>query len=90
MSTIIKKIFIITIIWCIIKLGDNDMGVKNKLKEIRMKEHMMESKEFSKLLGVPPTVYSGWETGSSRPKLEKALEVAKILNKKVDDIWYLD
>lgn len=39
------------------------MGVKNRLKEIRMKEHMMESKEFSKLLDVPPTVYSGWETG---------------------------
>lgn len=64
------------------------MGLKNKLKEIRMREYMMTSSDFAKFLEVPLTVYSGWETNASRPKLEKAFEVAKKLNRKVDDIWF--
>ena len=31
--------------------------VKNRLKEIRMKEYTMNSKEFSKMLGVNYTTY---------------------------------
>jgi putative transcriptional regulator len=66
------------------------MGVKNRLKEIRMREYMMSSGEFAKYLEVPVTVYSGWETNSSRPKLEKAFEIARKLNRKVDDIWFYE
>lgn len=64
--------------------------LNNRLKEIRMKEYMMTSSEFAKLLEVPLTVYSGWENNTSRPKLEKAFEVAKKLNKKVDNIWFYE
>lgn len=64
--------------------------VSNKLKEIRMKEYMMEPKEFAKKLGVTVRSYYQYEEGSSRPKLEIALEIAKRLNKKIDDIWYLE
>lgn len=65
-------------------------NLKNNLKEIRMREYMLSSSEMAKLLEVPLTVYSGWETNSSRPKLEKAFEVAKKLNRKVDDIWFYE
>ena len=55
-----------------------------------MKEYMMEPKEFAKKLGVTVRSYYQYEEGSSRPKLEIALEIAKRLNKKIDDIWYLE
>lgn len=66
------------------------MGVKNNLKEIRLREFMIDSKtEFAKKLNVNIHTYSRWETGESVPVLKKALEIANKLNKKVDDIWYL-
>jgi len=55
-----------------------------------MREYMMSSSDFAKYLEVPLTVYSGWETNSSRPKLEKAFEIANKLNRKVDDIWFYE
>lgn len=63
--------------------------VENKLKEIRMKEYLMAPGEFAKLIGTDIKNYSNWESGRSRPKLEIALEVAKKLNKKVEEIWFL-
>lgn len=64
--------------------------VKNRLKEIRMREYMMSQKEFAEVLKVDDKTYSGWENNHSRPTLERALEVAKILNKKIEDIWFLE
>ncbi len=64
--------------------------VKNKLKEIRMKEHVMSSSEFSKFLNISLKTYSAWEIGRSKPTLEKALEIANKLNKDIKEIWYLE
>lgn len=64
--------------------------VKNKLKEIRMKEYMMEKSEFAKFLNIAVTTYYNWENGDSKPPLEKALEIAEKLNKDVKEIWYLE
>jgi len=66
------------------------MAVKNRLKEIRMREYLMDPGEFAKLLGISNKVYWSWENDKSRPTLEKALEVADKLNKDVKDIWHLD
>lgn len=49
---------------------------------------MMSSSEFVKILGVPISTYSQWETGINNPTLPKALSIAKKLNRKVDEIWY--
>lgn len=62
--------------------------VKNKLKEIRMREYMMDSGSFAKFLGVPRSTYSQWENASNNPTLTKAFEVASKLNRKLEDIWY--
>jgi len=62
--------------------------VKNKLKEIRMREYMITATDFSKILKVPISTYSQWETGVSNPTLNKAFELAKQLNRKIEDIWY--
>ncbi len=64
------------------------MNVKNRLKEIRMKEYMMSSVEFSKLLEVPISTYSQWENGSSNPPIAKCFEIADKLNKRLEEIWY--
>ena len=64
--------------------------VKNRLREIRMREYMMNQKEFAELLKVDDKTYSSWEINHSRPNLERALEVAKILNKNIEDIWFLE
>ena len=63
--------------------------VKNRLKEIRMREYMMEPQEFAKLLNVNIKSYYQWETEFSKPPLEKALEISLKLNRNVNDIWYL-
>lgn len=66
------------------------MGVKNRLKEIRMKEYMMSSSEFAKFLEVPLSTYSQWENGSSNPPLLKAFEIASKLNRNLESIWYAE
>ena len=64
--------------------------VKNRLKEIRMKEYMMDSGEFAKMLGVPRSTYSQWEHGSNNPTLNKAFEIANKLKRKLENIWYYE
>lgn len=64
--------------------------IKNRLKEIRMREYAMESGEFAKLLGIHYSTYSSWEIGVSRPTLDKAFEIANKLNKTITDIWYFE
>ncbi|AKN32360.1 hypothetical protein Ccar_16415 [Clostridium carboxidivorans P7] len=64
------------------------MGLKNNLKSIRMREYMMTSSEFAKLLGEKLSTYSKWENGDSAPTLQKAYEVARILKKELKEIWY--
>ena len=64
--------------------------VKNRLREIRMREYLMEQKEFAAFLGVGLTTYFNWEKGTSKPPLEKAIEIANKLDKDVREIWYLE
>lgn len=65
------------------------MGVKNKLKEIRMREYTMEPEEFAKLIDVNIKSYYSYERDFSRPTLEKALQISLKLNKTIHEIWYL-
>ena len=66
------------------------MGVKNNLKEIRMREYMMSQRQFADYLSVGITTYCNWEKNLSRPTLEKALEISEKINKNIKDIWYLE
>lgn len=54
-----------------------------------MREYMMEPQEFANLINVNYKTYYSWEREVAGPSLQTALEVAKKLNKKVEDIWYL-
>ncbi|MBN1045501.1 MULTISPECIES: helix-turn-helix domain-containing protein [unclassified Clostridium] len=63
------------------------MGVKNKLKEIRMREYMINQSEFANYLDVPITTYSQWERGTSNPTLETSFKISIKLNRHIHDIW---
>lgn len=63
--------------------------MKNKLKEIRMKEYMLNQREFAKLLEINYRQYNKYEHGTV-PSLEIALRIAKKLDKPVETIFYLD
>lgn len=66
-------------------------GVKCLLKEIRLKEYMQDNKaEFARFLRTEPHTYAKWENEESTPTMKKGLEVAKILNKRIEDIWQLE
>nr|WP_041700833.1 helix-turn-helix domain-containing protein [Clostridium kluyveri] len=65
------------------------MNMNNRLKEIRMREYMMNPKEFSKLIEVNLKTYYAWENGTSIPSMKKGLKIAEKLNKRLDDIWHL-
>lgn len=64
------------------------MKLRNRLKEIRMKEYMKSAKEFAEMLDVKKSTYSQWENEQNNPTLEKAYEVSKKLNREVIEIWY--
>lgn len=63
--------------------------VKNKLKEIRMREYMLNQKDFCKLIGISQSTYNPIENNVKQGNAETILLIAKGLNRKVEEIWYL-
>lgn len=55
-----------------------------------MREYMMNLTEFAEFIEMDIKVLSSWERDKSRPTIERALEIAKKLNRNVNDIWYLE
>lgn len=70
-------------------LGGADMAVRNKLKEIRMKEYMMTQKEFAELLEMNYSMYNRIENNMKQATLETALKISQKLNKSVNEIFEL-
>jgi putative transcriptional regulator len=65
------------------------VGVLNKLKEIRMKEYMMNQKEFCEnVLKINTRTYSPIEGNKVQGNIETAMIISKALNRKIEDIWY--
>lgn len=62
--------------------------LKNRLKEIRMKEYMMSQRAFADMLGFNYGSYSQIENNKKSVSLENAYEIAIKLNKMIEDIWY--
>lgn len=64
--------------------------VKNKLKEIRMKEYMKSQKDFCKMIGISQSTYNPIESNIKQGNAETLLIIARGLNLRVEDIWYLE
>ena len=63
--------------------------VRNRLKEIRMREYMMNSSEFCKVLNISISTYSQIESNKQQGNIDTILKISRALNRKVEDIWYL-
>ncbi len=59
--------------------------MKNKIREYRMRRDLSQE-EVAKVLGVNRTAVAKWETGANKPRLEKIVELAKLLRCTVDDL----
>nr|WP_279284857.1 helix-turn-helix domain-containing protein [Clostridium sporogenes] len=64
--------------------------VKNKLKEIRMREYMMDQKQFYTMLGISKSTYSQIENNKQQGNIETVLKIAKALSRPVEEIWFLE
>lgn len=66
------------------------MELKCRLYKIRLTEYLQDNKkQFAEQMGFDYRAYCRWEEGTI-PKPVTMFEIAKKLNKKVDDIWYLE
>jgi putative transcriptional regulator len=63
--------------------------MKNKLKEERIKQDYNQS-EFADLLSVSRQTIHAIETGKYIPTTTLALKIAKLLNKKVEELFILE
>lgn len=70
-------------------LGGVYMAVRNRLKEIRMKEYMMTQKEFAGFLEMDYSMYNRIENNMKQVTLETALKISNKLNKTVNEIFEL-
>jgi len=59
--------------------------VKNRIREFRERRDLSQD-EVAKVLGVNRTAVVKWETGANKPRLEKIVELAKLLRCSVDDL----
>ena len=55
-----------------------------------MREYAEDPKEFARRIDINIKTYYTWETSSALPSSKKMLEVARKLNKKVEEIWWLE
>ncbi|AUN10696.1 transcriptional regulator [Clostridium botulinum] len=55
-----------------------------------MKEYMMDQKTFAEMLGIKKSTYNTIELNKVQGNAETLLTIAKALNRKVEDIWYLE
>ncbi|WP_297436980.1 helix-turn-helix transcriptional regulator [uncultured Clostridium sp.] len=65
------------------------MALGNRLKEIRMREYMMNQKDFADMLGISRSTYNNLETGRVDGRIETALIISEALNIPVHEIWHL-
>lgn len=62
--------------------------LKNRLKEIRMREYMMNQKDFANMLKIDRGTYSRIENMKKSVSLENAFDISEKLNLKIEDIWF--
>jgi DNA-binding XRE family transcriptional regulator len=63
--------------------------LNNTLREVRMRDYMLNMKDFAAFLGVAEPQYNRYENSVSTPSLEIALKISQKVNRSVNDIWSL-
>jgi len=60
--------------------------LKTKIHELR-KEHNMQQAELAQLVGVRRETIGNLENGKYNPSLKLAMDIAKVFDKKVEEIF---
>lgn len=63
--------------------------LKTKLHELR-KERNMQQAELAKLVGVRRETIGNLENGKYNPSLKLAMDIAKVFNKTVEEIFFFE
>ena len=71
------------------------MSTKNRLLQIRLQMGLdtgknITQKDMADILGLERSQYSRYEKQIIQPSLDMALQIARTLNKAVEDIFYLE
>ena len=61
--------------------------LKTRIHELR-KEHQMQQAELAALVGVRRETIGNLENGKYNPSLKLAMDIAKVFNKPVEEIFY--
>ena len=64
------------------------MAVENRIKEIRKKQHMLQS-DLAKKIGCERKTISSYESKSRCPSLEIAILLVHSLNTTLDELFYI-
>ncbi|NEZ46484.1 helix-turn-helix domain-containing protein [Clostridium niameyense] len=64
--------------------------VKNLLKEIRMREYMMDQKQFYTMLGISKSTYSQIENNKQQGNIKTILKIIKAFSRPVEEILFLE
>lgn len=70
-------------------MGKGGVDLKNKVSDFRKKNGYSQEK-FAELLGVSRQTISSIEKGKYNPSLPLAMFIAELLQKKVEDIFFLE
>ncbi|MFD1416791.1 helix-turn-helix transcriptional regulator [Oceanobacillus jeddahense] len=65
------------------------MNLKSNINKI-IQERGLKNKWVANQLGVSPNIISRWVNNKSMPSVEKLFLLAKLLDCKVDDLYYWD
>ena len=68
---------------------ENELILKNRLKEIRTEKGLSQAR-LAELVGVSRNTISSIETGQFSPTAKLALVICIALDKKFEDIFYVD
>ncbi|MCT8976281.1 helix-turn-helix domain-containing protein [Clostridium sp. CX1] len=67
------------------------MAIKNRLKEIRMREYMLNQKEFAEeILKISVFTYNPIESNKKQGNIETIFKISKALNRRIEDIWFYE
>lgn len=70
-------------------IKNDELILKNKLKEIRSEKHLSQS-ELANMVGVSRNTISSIETGQFNPTAKLALILCIALDKQFEEIFYFD
>lgn len=67
-----------------------DFVIKNRVKIARIEHGNLSQEELAELIGVSRQTISLIESGKYNPTLKLCLALSKVLNKKLDDLFWME